>query len=274
MEALEEVNIGEKNIKRNFWSPAFFYRYEAVIYYLGYPERVRQRYSWKVSLLFSMLAGLGVGVALFLVKKFEKSDAWDVLWNFKKVLYYMGFLVVAPASIVYFVYAAAKLNKEYRKALGFVAPVRKNILYSAVIGVIFFLVWKAAEFVMAVNGIPYVGFDFPKVGLDYVDTLIWSWGVLLIFCLPFVEEILLSGYFYPIIKEKKGINYGIGVTALLFTFFHLVFALFKLQIALIPFFYIFSGIKMYSYERTHCIYVPLIIYNLYYIAAALLFITI
>jgi membrane protease YdiL (CAAX protease family) len=264
-ETLEKVNMGEKGIKRNFWSPSFYYGYKRVIYIIEHPERGSD-YSWRVSVFLSVLVGLGVGIAFFVVKKLEERDEWEVLWDFKKVFYYLGFLIVAPVGVLYFVYTIRKLGDTYRKALGIVKPPKKYILYSVVVGMIFFFVLKTAEVVLSIHGVPYVDIDIYKGGLICFESIIFILGMAMIVTLPFIEEILFSGYFYPVAREKMGIKLGIAVTALIFTVFHLVFVFLDLQTGLIPLFYVFSGIKMYSYERTHCIFVPMVMYAVYYFA--------
>lgn len=264
-ETLEKVNMGEKGIKRNFWSPSFYYGYKRVIYLIDHPEGGSD-YGWRVSVFLSVLVGLGVGIAFFVVKKLEEKDEWKVLWDFKKVFYYLGFLIVAPVGVVYFVYTVRKLNDTYRKALGVVKPTKKYILYSVVVGMIFFFVLKTAEIVFSIHGVPYVDIDICKRGLICLESIIWILGMVLIVTLPVIEEILFSGYFYPVAREKMGIKSGIAVTTLIFTVFHLVFVFLNLQIGLIPLFYVFSGIKMYSYERTHCIFVPMVMHAVYYFA--------
>jgi len=70
---------------------------------------------------------------------------------------------------------------------------------------------------------------------------------------PFLEEILFTGYPYPLVRTQWGIYRGIGSVALFFAVLHPEFAL-------IPLYFAVAAIKTVAYERTHCIYVAIIIH--------------
>ena len=84
---------------------------------------------------------------------------------------------------------------------------------------------------------------------NYFVVAVFLWAV----TAPIVEEIVFSGHVYPVVKTKWGVKPGILLTAFLFSVLHL-------SPVILPAFFVGALIKLYAYERTHCLYIAVIIH--------------
>jgi membrane protease YdiL (CAAX protease family) len=125
----------------------------------------------------------------------------------------------------------------------------KTEILSAIVGVILLFTSWGVSFLVAINHI-----STPSATTqELVESSLMIAVFLIVITAPFVEEILFSGYMYPVLRRKLGTRGGITLTALIFAVLHL-------RVISIPLFFVGAVLKTYAYERTHCIYVPMIIH--------------
>ena len=65
------------------------------------------------------------------------------------------------------------------------------------------------------------------------------------------------------VRTKYGVKPGILGVALLFAVLHL-------ELVMVPILFVGAVIKLYAYERTHCLYVPVLIHFIYNLVVVLL----
>lgn len=257
MGTLEEVDVGEAGFRRDFWlSPPLYYRYQRITYFLEHPRHVPLLYKGWMTVFFSLVAILGVVFSLFVVRTFKNGNEWEPLWGWKRAFFYVLLLPISPVGLVYLGYTVIKSSEDCRKALGFVRITRRQLVGSLTVGVIFCLILWIVTFLLAVGGI-----SLYEPGLLERVANLGIVGFLTVITAPIVEEILFSGFFYPLLRKKLGIKLGIVLVSFLFAFLYL-------ELVLVPLFFVGAVIKTYAYERTHCLYVPMILYFISYGAVA------
>jgi membrane protease YdiL (CAAX protease family) len=252
-EQLEEVDLGEIGLQRDFLlDPAMYYRYKRFDYFLKRPFEVPSSYHRNVIIILGMLAAAGFIFPCTLVRFLARSNEWEPKWEFRNVVLYLFLLVIPPVAVVYLSYKISKSSSELKKALGFTAITRKQAAISVVIGALLLGFGIITALIADLYGEP-----------DLVTAILGKMGGTLVAAVSFVlitgsiaKEIVLSGYFYPLLRKKIGRKKGIIVTSI-------SFAVLSIEFLLIPLLFIEAVIKMYAYERTHCIFVPLIIYVIY-----------
>lgn len=253
-----EVDLGEKGFERNV-------QIDLDRHY-GLEKLKRLQDPYYVLVFFSenlefpgIFLILSLLVSFFITRTLKKKEFnWEPVGGFKKIAALLLLVFVSPVALAYFLFKA--WEKEYREALGF--PItKKQLLSSGALGLIFlFSTMNYGLFLFASGVEPPstdVGFvrDFPLIAVLFI-----------VITAPIVEEIVFSGYLYPLLRKKIGVVLGITTTALLFASIHL-------ELILIPIFFVQAAIKTYAYERTHCISVPVIIHfvnNFFVVAVALL----
>lgn len=246
---LEEVDVGEEGFQRDYWlNPTGYYEYQRLTYFLEHPCHVPLLYRGKLTIFFSVVAALGVVFSLFVVRTLKDGNNWEPLWGFKRAFVYVLLLPISPVGLVYLSYTVIKSSEDYRKALGFIRITTRQFLASLAVGVVLLLFYWVVAFLLAMSGVTLLGTGLLERTADLAIV-----GVLIVITALFVEEILFSGYFYPLLRKKLGIRLGIVLISFLFAVLHL-------ELVLIPFFFVGAVIKTYAYERTHCLYVPMIMY--------------
>ncbi len=252
-ESLAVVYLGEKGVQRNFrWSPEMHYAIERFKHFFTHFIFVPDSYVKKMTILLSIPLILGLIFSYFLVRTLQKKNNWEPLWSGKRALLYMLLLVVSPVGLLYFGWKVVKSSDEYRKALGFIKISIWQFFVSIAVGAILYAINLGFALLSAANQV-----QFPDTGVqEFLQDYLAAALFLIVITAPIVEEILFSGYLYPILRKRIGVKRGIALTSLVFAALHL-------QITLIPFHVVHAVIKLYAYERTHCIYVPIIIHSMY-----------
>ncbi|MFQ5892018.1 MAG: lysostaphin resistance A-like protein [Candidatus Methanofastidiosia archaeon] len=166
------------------------------------------------------------------------------------ILYFIALITLYPIALIYFLYKIIKSSEDYKKALGFIRITKRQIFISIVIGLILFFTSWSLTVLFAFSGVKLPDTSGTE---DLVKNYLLFAILLLVITAPIGEEIIYSGYLYPILRGRFGVKFGIFSIALLFSVMHL-------QPALVPIFFIGALIKTYAYEKTHCIYVPMIIH--------------
>ncbi|KYK35911.1 MAG: CPBP family intramembrane metalloprotease [Theionarchaea archaeon] len=254
---LEEVDVGEEGFQRDYWlNPAGYYGYQRLTYFLKHPRHVPLLYRGKLTIFFSVGAVLGVVFSLFVVRTLKNGNKWEPLWGWKRAFAYVLLLPVSPVGLVYLGYTVIRSGEDYKKALGFIRITKRQFLVSLAVGVILLLFYWMVASLLAMSGL-----TFPETGLLERIADLAIVGVLIVITALFVEEILFSGYFYPLLRNRLGIRLGIVLISFLFAVLHL-------ELVLIPLFFLGAVMKTYAYERTHCLYVPMIIYFVSIVAVA------
>jgi membrane protease YdiL (CAAX protease family) len=252
-ETLEEVELGERGFSRDFFlGPSLHYTCERFTSLMRAPSFDPPEYKRRITIPLSGFIIVGVLLSLFLVTLLKKSNDWELLWGIKKVLFYVILLGIPPVGLVYLSYVAANSPEDYRRALGFIGIRNRQIIISLVVGGFLLLVSLIFTFLLHIHGM-----EFPVV--DYIEQMgnfLAAVVLLILVVASIVEEMLFSGYLYPILKRKMGKKMGIILSSLIFSFLNL-------ELVLFPLFFARAAVKMYAYERTHCIYIPVIIHFVY-----------
>jgi membrane protease YdiL (CAAX protease family) len=250
-ESLEEVTLGDQGFKRdNLPNITLYYEYQRMKEFFRYPIFSPVQYRKKMTAFLSILLVLAFLLCFFVVRRLKREESnWGPLWGFKRVLLYSLLLVVSPIGLVYFSYKILKSSEAYRRGLGFRRISLRQVALSAAAGVILLFASWGVTFLVAINHV-----STPSTGTqELVESSLMIAIFLIVVTAPFVEEILFSGYMYPVLRRKLGVKGGITLTALIFAVLHL-------SIISIPPFFVGAVLKTYAYERTHCIYVPMIIH--------------
>jgi membrane protease YdiL (CAAX protease family) len=249
---MEEVDLGEKWVQREYrWSPWVHYTCEKCKSFLKNPYRTLRAYDRRTTIPLSLLVVFSLIFSFLLVKTLKKTNEWELLWGFKRVFSFLILSFVSPVALGYLGYRIAE-SKDYRKALGFRKITGRQLIVTVIVGVVLFLVGWFSLFLLQIHGV-----DLPRSNieehLEKSSILVVLSGLV---ATPIVEEAMFSGYLYPLLRKKLGVRMGIILNALLFALIHL-------KMVLIPFYFVRDAIKMYAYEKTHCIFVPIIIHFLY-----------
>ena len=145
-----------------------------------------------------------------------------------------------------------KKSADFKKVLGFIQITRKQLAIALTVGVsLFVIAWVSTLLLLIYN------VDLPESDTEeqleesFVKTVFE-----LLIAAPIVEEVLFAGFIYPILRKKMGTRTGIALNSFFFALIHL-------KPILIPLYFVPAVVKMYAYERTHCIYVPMIIHFLH-----------
>jgi membrane protease YdiL (CAAX protease family) len=250
-EPIEEVDLGDTGFRRdNLPAISLYYEYQKVKEFFDVPILTPLHYRRKMTIVLSIPLVLALGFCYLLVRIMKKEETdWESPWRFKRFLVYMLLLLIPPVGLVYFVLKVALSDEKYRKALGFIRISVKQLAVSGAVGVILLLINWGAAYLIAINNV-----NVPSTGTQELIRKSLATAVLfIVITAPFVEEILFSGYLYPILRKKMGTRLGIALTAVIFAFLHL-------RMVMIPLYFVHAAIKTYAYERTHCIYVPMIIH--------------
>lgn len=246
-----EVDLGEKWFKRNayinVWSS---YKYEEIKNILDDTSLLYTRYKKEFSILLEIVIFLCVASSAWLARRLERRESEWELWSVKKVVLYLALSVLLPpAALIYFICTIWK-SSEYKKALGFTRPTKRQILISAVVGGLLFLTGWIVLVLLAMNHVTLPDTSSAEYIVEhYFVIAVFLWAV----TAPIVEEIAFSGHLYPVVRTKWGVRPGIVMTAILFSVLHL-------SPVVLPVFFVGALIKLYAYERTHCIYIPVIIH--------------
>ncbi|MBU7015571.1 MAG: CPBP family intramembrane metalloprotease [Theionarchaea archaeon] len=247
-EPLEEVALGNRGFRRDNVPPISLYcEYQKIKEFFDYPLSAPLPYRRKMVIILSIPLILGLIFCYHLVRVLKKEESdWEPLWEFKKIIPYTLLLLVAPVGLLYFIYKIRRSTEELKNALGFMRIRRRQLVVSGAVGLIFGLITWGAIYLNAVS----VDLGFRTES----QRIVLSVAVLsLAVVASFVEEILFSGYLYPVVRKRMGSSRGIILTAA-------VFAVLNVQVVLIPLFFVQAMIKTYAYERTHCICIPMIIH--------------
>jgi membrane protease YdiL (CAAX protease family) len=253
---LRKVDLGEKWFKRNVYIHArLWFEYEKVKYILDNTYLLYTQYRTEFSILLAIGALCCFGGAFLVIRILRKSESlWEVQWGAKKAVLYLVFSVmVPPVALLYFIYKILKSPPDYRKVLGFVRPTRAQALISAGAGTLLFLGCYAMLILLALYRIPLPSNSTNEYLVkNYLTVAAFLWLV----SAPIVEEIVFSGHLYPILRNKMGVKLGILLISLLFSVLHL-------NPTIIPVYFLGTVPKLYAYERTHCIYIPMTIHFFY-----------
>lgn len=197
--------------------------------------------------LSGVIVIFSLAFSLFLTVLLKKKESdWSPLCGSKKVALYILLLIVPPVAFVYFLNKLR--HKEYRNALGF-SITRGQLFIAVVLGVIFLFSSFAFSLFLFLSEAELPDTQTQELVENYFVIAVF----LIVITAPIVEEIIFSGHLYPLLRKKLGVTPGIMLTALVFAGLHL-------EILLIPLFFVHAAIKTYAYERTHCMYIPLIIH--------------
>lgn len=144
--------------------------------------------------------------------------------------------------------------------LGIVRPTVRQVIVSAVIGTfLFFISWFLLILFSLSGATPPDSSSTERFIKTYFEIAVLLWVI----TGPIVEEIVFSGYLYPVVRTKYGVKPGILGVALLFAVLHL-------ELATIPILFMGAVIKLYAYEKTHCLCVPVLIHFINNLIAVLL----
>lgn len=249
-ETLEEVDLGERGVERDFLlGPASYYTYEKFRSFLRNPLFFLWIYEKNATIPLSMLVIHGLLFSLVLVSMLKKSDGWEPLWGIKRALLFLVLSYFSPAALAFLGYTLVRSSADFRKALGFIRITKKQLVIALAVGFILLVVSWVATFLMSVHHV-----DLPESNTEerleesFVKTVFE-----ILVAAPIVEEALFAGFLYPILRKRLGVKKGIVLNSFFFAFLHL-------KLILIPLYFMTAIIKMYAYERTHCINVPMIIH--------------
>lgn len=255
-ETLRNVDLGGKWFKRNAYIHArLWFEYENLKHILDNTYLLYTRYRTEFSILLVIGTLCCFGGAFLVIRILRKNESeWDVQWGVKKAILYLVFSVmVPPVALVFFIYKIIKSPPDYRKILGFVRPTRTQTLISGIAGTLLFLGSYAMLILLALYRVPLPSSSENEYLVEnYLVVAIFLWLV----TAPIVEEIVFSGYVYPILRKKWGVRPGILLISLLFSLLHL-------NPTIIPVYFMGTVPKVYAYERTHCIYIPMVIHFFY-----------
>ncbi|MFQ6087360.1 MAG: lysostaphin resistance A-like protein [Candidatus Methanofastidiosia archaeon] len=224
------------------------------------------KYRTQAKFFFGFFTILFMTLSLYLTRFFKKKESkWEILWSFKKViLYFIALMLLSLLALIYFLYKILKSSEDYKKALGFVKITKRQIFITIVIGLILFFASSSLTVLFALSDI-----KLPDISrAEYLIKNYLLFAILLMVITESIgEEIIFSSYLYPILRNKLGVKLGIFSIASLFSVMHL-------EPVFISIFFIESLIKTYIYEKTHCIYVPMIIHFIHNsIVVALIYFT-
>lgn len=228
------------------------YTWKKFTYALKHPLLLKTKYNTEALLFLLFSIFLFIGSSFYATRFLKKRETeWNVFWSSKKfLLYFVWYILLPPLFLIYFIYKIFKSPLDYRKALGFTRITRRDILISVIITVILLFVNASFSFLLALSGT-----SPPDIsGTEYlVKNYLAIAFMLIVVTAPIGEEIVVSGHLYPILRSRFGVNLGILLTALLFSAMHL-------ELILVPLFLMGALVKTYAYERTHCIYIPMMIH--------------
>ena len=248
---LQEVDLGDSGFTREFSrEPTLYYGIEKLKYFFRKPYLTPLPYRRKMAILLSLPVIFGL-IGTFFLTYILKNDGitWNPKWGFKRAISYLAFLLLPPIGLIYFIFKIWRSDTEYRRALGFIRITKQQLAGALIIGSVLLFIGWGGSYLYSLTRI-YSG-DSGTVGFIQRYSVIAL--VSIVITAPFLEEILFTGYLYPLARTKWGIRGGIVVVALLFALLHLEFVL-------IPLYFAKSAIKTMAYERTHCIYVAIIIH--------------
>ncbi|MFQ6089766.1 MAG: lysostaphin resistance A-like protein, partial [Candidatus Methanofastidiosia archaeon] len=226
--------------------------WEKFKFFSRFPSLFFIAYKTEIKIFLGIVCFLGFLLATFLTKFLKKKESnWQPLWSFKKViLYFTALITFYPIALIYLLYKILKSSEDYKKALGLIRITKRQIFISVGIGLILFLTSWSLTILFALS-------DLKLPDTSGTENLIKNYLLfailLFVISAPIGEEIIYSGYLYPILRGRFGIKFGIFSIALLFSVMHL-------KPVLIPILFVGALVKTYAYEKTHCIYVPMIIH--------------
>ncbi len=250
LETLEEVDLGERGFKRDFQlDPSSYYTYEKFRSFLRSPFHFLWIYGKKTTIPLSISVICGLAFSFFLVNMLTKRNDWEPVWGIKRVILFLVLSYFSPAALGYLGYVLVKKSADFKKGLGFVRITRKQLITAFTVGVFLFAIAWVVTLLLLIYDV-----DLPESNTEeqleesFVKTVFE-----LLIAAPIVEEALFAGFTYPILRKKMGIRMGIALNSFFFALIHL-------KPILIPLYFVPAVVKMYAYERTHCIYVPMIIH--------------
>jgi membrane protease YdiL (CAAX protease family) len=248
---LEKMEKGETGVTREFsQDPALYYGLKKITYFFKKPYLTPLNYRKKMSVFMSIPVILGMIGTVFLTTILKKENTtWDTPWGLKRAIIYLAFLLFPPAGLVYVIYRIWRSDSEYRRALGFIRIRKFQLAGSVIIGVVLLMITWGATYLYILSGLYTTDIETVEFVRTYSSLALLS----IVITAPFMEEILFTGYVYPLVRQKFGISKGIFSVALLFAVLHLEFVMIPL---------ILGGaiVKTVAYERTHCIFVAIIIH--------------
>jgi membrane protease YdiL (CAAX protease family) len=248
---LREMEWGDTGVTREFsQDPALYYGLKKIKYFFKKPYFTPLHYRRKMSVFLSIPVILGMIGTVFLTTMLKKENVtWNTPWGFKRAVTYLAFLFFPPAGLIYVVYKIWRSDSEYRRALGFIRISKWHLVGAAIIGIVLLLISWGATYLFFLSGL----YTPDTETAEFVRTYSALAFLSIVITAPFMEEILFTGYLYPLIRKKIGITKGIFIVALLFAIVHLEFVM-------IPLFFAGAVVKTMAYERTHCIFVAIIIH--------------
>jgi hypothetical protein len=258
-----DVDFGSKGFERNARRHVrLYYEYEKIKYLLDNTHILIMNYRTEFQLFLLAVVIILSGLSVYLTRTLKKKEtAWEPQWGIKRVIgFIVGTLFVPPALLIYIVYRVKKSTGEYREILGIIRPTVKQVVVSVVIGTALFFISWCLLILFSLNGItPPDSSSTERFIKTYFEIAILLWVI----TGPIVEEIVFSGYVYPVVRTKYGVKPGILGVALLFAVLHL-------ELVMVPILFVGAVIKLYAYERTHCLYVPVLIHFIYNLIVVLL----
>ncbi|MBU7031788.1 MAG: CPBP family intramembrane metalloprotease [Theionarchaea archaeon] len=248
---LREVSLGDTGFTREFSrEPILYFGIEKMKRFIREPNRVPLPYRRKMAILLSLPVIFGLIGTFFLTFMLKNEEiTWNPKWGFKRVIFYLAFLLLPPIGLIYFTFKVWRSDPEYRRALGFIRITKQQLVGAFIIGSVLLFIGWGASYLYSLTRI----YSVDSGTMEFIQRYSVIALVSIVITAPFLEEILFTGYLYPLARTKWGIRGGIVVVALLFAVLHLEFAL-------IPLYFAESAIKTMAYERTHCIYVAIIIH--------------
>jgi membrane protease YdiL (CAAX protease family) len=250
---ITSIDLGERWFTRNAYiNVRWRFESEKLKNIVDNPSLLYTRYLQEFQIVLAVLLCIIIGLSLYAAKSFKKREPqWELLWTPKRViLYFAAAIVIPPAALGYFIYKVVKESDVYRSALGFIRITRKQILISGITGLLLFAASWCLLMLFTLNRIMLPDTSETEYIVEhYFVVAAFLWGI----TAPIVEEIVFSGYTYPLLRARVGVKLGIVGCALLFSVLHL-------KLVVVPVFFMAAVIKLYAYERTHCIYVPVIIH--------------
>ncbi|MBU7043525.1 MAG: CPBP family intramembrane metalloprotease, partial [Theionarchaea archaeon] len=225
---VSEVDMGDIGVTRAFsQDPALYYGLSRLEYFFKKPYLTPLEYRRKMAVLLSIPAGLGlVGIAFLTLLLKKEPGSWDTPWGGKKAVSYLLFLFFPPAGLIFFMYRIWKSDAQYRSALGFIRIKKYQFLGALGIGVVLLMITWGATYLYVLTRIYTPDGETAAYVQQYSALALLS----IVITAPFLEEILFTGYLYPLLRNKWDIYKGIIVISLLFSVLHL-------ECVLIPLFF-------------------------------------